>query len=425
MVEGTRCVSVHIPDDDAYLPVLAAAIAALGNTWSSLGDVESRRNWARMWLEAYAATDWGGCMSCDDVADCIENDQGTQDAINNVYNQYGVGVPMPGNVSGQNIGGTIIDCNPDELWGAVNELVESMNQNNIDAQETIEVISNVAESLAALVAGIPIVETLPIDDAINWFQSMWTDTLFEVYVANDTDGYRDDLKCDLFCLARDNGCVLTVDMLYLYFSNRVGAVDLGDFAAVIAYLTTGVWIGTQVNDTFYLTQVAAMKWGNQFFDITGLYPLEVYMALGANNPDPDWEILCTECNNLCRETYDFGNQPDDLTVTIGTLDSDGFIESALFEGTSYTVFDCEQSHTGDIRRVRLFFSDNLPKACQVFVGGGLYVVNGTPVDAGGVWALTAEITADNNGELEGVLARQEIGNSVVYNLVAVTVVYDC
>lgn len=364
-------------------------------------------------------------IDCDDIADCIENSEAVQIAINNVYNPYQPGVPMPPGTVNENIGGTIIDCSPDELWGAVSQLVESLNTNNIDAQEAIEVASNAAESLAAMIAGIPVVETLPIDDAINWVQSMWTDTLFEIYVGNDTTGYRDELKCDIFCLARDNGCVLTVDMLYSYFSERLGGVDLGDFLAVIAFLTTGVWTGTQVNDTFYLTQVAAMRWGNQFFDIVGLYPLEMYMALGANNPDPDWEILCTECNDLCRAEYDYDNQPDDLTVIDGTLDSFGFIRSALNAGTMYTSFTCDQTHSGSVKRVRLYFSDNLPKACQVGVGGVLYAVNGTPVDAGGVWALTCEITNANDGTLDFVLARQEIGNDVEFYLMAVVVVYEC
>jgi hypothetical protein len=425
VVGDTRCVSVQIPDDDTFLPVLAAMVAALGNNWAAIGTRQERADWAQMWQVAYAATDWDGCMSCDDVTDCIETNEGTQQAINNVYNQYGTGNPMPETTRTTNLGGTIIDCNPDELWGAVSELIESMNRNNIDAQEAIEVISNIAERIALIFAAIPLAETLPVDEAIEFVQSTWTDGLFEIYIANDTDGYRDELKCDLFCLARDNGCVLTLNMLYDYYADRVGYVGLDDFAALIAYVSTGVWVGTQVNDIFYLIQVAALRFGNQFFSITGLRPMEMYMALGANNPDPDWEILCTDCNNLCRAEYDFANQPDDLTVTIGTLDSFGFIKSALDTGTMYTAFTSDQAHAGDIRRVRLYFSDNRFKACQVFVDGAVYVVNGIPVESGGVWSLTAEIDMANDGTLDGVLARQDIGDTIEFYLMAVVVVYDC
>jgi len=424
VVEGTRCVSVQIPDDVQFLPVLAAMVASLGNTWSSLGAVSERIAWARMWQTAYAATDWEGCMSCDDVADCIETDEDVQIAINNVYNQYGTGVPMPETTRNTNMGGTIIDCNPDELWGAVSELIEAMNRNNIDAQEAIEVISNIAERIALIFAAIPLAETLPVDEAIEFVQTTWTDGLFEIYIGNDTDGYRDELKCDLFCLARDNGCVLTLDMLFNYFSERVGYVGLDDFAALIGYISTGVWIGTQVNDIFYLIQVAALRFGNQFFSITGLRPMEMYMALGANNPDPDWEILCTECNNLCRVEYNFTNQPDDLDVEAGTLDSFGFILAEVSSGLAGAVFSCDQPHAGSIARVRLYFSDNLPKACQIVVDGEMYILNGTPVDAGGVWSLTLDVPDANDGTLEFVLTRQFDG-TVIYYLMAVVVVYEC
>lgn len=425
VVEGTRCVSVRIPDDDSFLAVLAGMVAELGNTWSSVGTVEERRAYALMWQVAYSETDWEGCMSCEDVADCIENDTDVQDAINNVYNQYGTGVPMPTSTRNTNIGGTIIDCNPDELWGAVNELIDSMNQNNIDAQEALEVVSNIAERIALVYSGIPLAETLPIDEAIDYVQNVWTDTLFEVYEGNDTEGYRDELKCDLFCLSRDNACLLTIDMLYDYFAERVGYVGLDDFAALVAFLTGGVWAGTLVNDIFYLTQCAVLRYGNQFFTITGLRPMEMYMALGANNPDPDWEILCTECNNLCRLEYQFDNDPDGFNIVVGTDEPDFWIESATFSGAEYVVYECDQDVPGAMVRARLYFNDNLYKSCQVFTTTGLYVVNGIPQHAGGgVYVLTADLMGDT-GNFTGVLARTEIGEFVQFYLMATTIVYEC
>jgi len=425
VVEGTRCVSVQIPDDDAFLPVLAAMVSNLGNNWSSMGSREERAAFANMWQVAYSLTDWEGCMSCDDVADCIETDGDVQQAINNVYNQYGTGNPMPETTRNTNLGGIIIDCAPDNLWGAISELIEAMNQNNIDAQEALEVVSNVFERVALIYSGIPLAETLPLDEAIDYVQGVWTDTLFEIYVGNDTEGYRDELKCDLFCLARDNDCLLTIDMLYSYFAERVGYVGLDDFAALVAYLTSGVWVGTQVNDIFFLTQVAVLRYGNQFFTITGLRPFEMYMALGNNNPDPDWEILCTECNNLCRAEYDFTAQPADIDVEVGTLDSDGFILSANSGGTSAAVFTCDQSHPGSVVRVRMYFSNSAYKSCQVTIGGVLYAINGTPVFSGDGYMLTGEIPDANDGSWEFMLTRDDIGLVTDYALLRVVIVYGC
>jgi len=295
VVEGTRCVSVHIPDDDSYLAVLAAAHALLSNTWSSVGTVEERRAWSRMWMDAYAATDWDACMNCEDVADCIETNTDVQDAINNVYNNYGTGVPMPPSISGRNLLPELVDCNRDELWGAVSALVDGMHQNNVDAFEVIEVATNIAERGALLFSAIPVLETLPVNEAVDYLQTIWTDDLFEAYNANDTTEYRDTLKCDLFCIAVGNNCSLSIDDVYAYFLSRIGGDFSDNFVELIAYLVTGTWVGTEVNDMFFTGQLLVMYYGNQFFEMIGIYTFEMYLELGKRDPSDAWEVLCTEC----------------------------------------------------------------------------------------------------------------------------------
>lgn len=362
---------------------------------------------------------------CERMIDCITDDDDVIQAINNVYNKYLPGKPMPESTRTTNLGGTITGCNKDQLWGAINQLIESMHANNLDFQEAVEVLSQPVERLADVIAAIPIFETLPVDDAFNFAQNVLTDDIYTAYVGNDTEGYRIELKCDLFCTSADNGCVLTIDMLSDYFVERVGYVGIEDFNSVMIFISSGAWVGTQVNDIFYSMQIVAMKFGNSFLDIIGIKMFEYYMAQGANNPDPDWEILCTECSNLCRLQFQYDNDPEDFTILTGTDDPDFWIASDPFEGTDYVVYSCDEDVPGDIVRIRLYFSDNLPKSCQVFTTTNTYVLNGTPAHAGGgVYYLSVEIPNDS-GNFTGVLARQDIGVSVEFFLMGTTVVYEC
>lgn len=234
-------------------------------------------------------------LDCDDVADCIETNPGVQIAINNVYNNNSVSTPMPGSVSGANLYDNSDGCVEDELWGAIDQLIESMNQNNIDAFEVVEVATNLAERASMLFAAIPIAETLPLDEAIDYIQGIWTDDLFEAYIANDTEAYRDALKCDLFCLALGNGCVLSINDVFQYFINRLSGDASDTFAELVAYLTTGTWVGTEINDMFYAGQIMFMKYGNKFFDVVGIRPFQMYLNIGKRSPSSAWMDICDDC----------------------------------------------------------------------------------------------------------------------------------
>lgn len=300
LVEGFRCVEVMIPDDDSYLFILAGLHAQMSKTWSWQGDLEDRKARAQLWQDAYDATDWEGCMSCQDVADCIESDPDVIQAINNVYNPNSPAQPLPDEVADENIINGVTDCDKDELFGALVSLIDGMNENNKDAFEVIEEAGNVLERVAAVLAAIPVFETLPIDDLVGYVQTLWTDDIFEGYLAADTQEYRDELACDLFCIARDANCVLSIRDVYNYFVERIAASPEDNLSDIINYIIGGTWEGTEINDTFYAFQAATMFYGNKFFDTIGIRPFQTYINYGAKNPNPDWAILCD-----CPEDWEY------------------------------------------------------------------------------------------------------------------------
>jgi len=61
-VAGTRCITVYIPDDDAFLSLLAGLINLPGSEGNYQGSDENKiAALAQQWRDAYVQTDWTGC----------------------------------------------------------------------------------------------------------------------------------------------------------------------------------------------------------------------------------------------------------------------------------------------------------------------------------------------------------------------------
>jgi len=216
-------------------------------------------------------------------------------ALTQVYEQNVGGKPMPPAVREKNILPPIPDCDMDKLFGAIFYLIDTMNRNNINVFEAAELITNVLERASLLISAIPVFETLPIEEFIEYVETLWTDDVFEAYVANDTDAYTDQVKCDLRCIAEANGCVLSIEDVFNYFCDRIAFDPQQDFPQLVAFMVTGTWIGTQINDIFFALQLAALYYGNQFFDFIGLKSYATMLAIGAKTPNDTWMLICDAC----------------------------------------------------------------------------------------------------------------------------------
>jgi len=69
----------------------------------------------------------------------------------------------------------ITGCDPDILFGKIGNLVDEMNTNNIDFNEVAEAASSASERVQLLLEAIPVLETLPIDEIIQYATELWTD----------------------------------------------------------------------------------------------------------------------------------------------------------------------------------------------------------------------------------------------------------
>lgn len=342
-----RCLCIYIPSEIEHVRILAGLLSLPTRQAFWFGTPEERKSRAEAWQAAYDMTEFENCFDCDSVAECIETSQAVidaleqnlinsinnstsvQQAINNVYNPYNPGA-LPETIRGKNILPPITGCDPDELWGCVSYLIDYMHTNNLDAFEQFETITNAAERLSLLIGAIPILETLPVDEVIDYAETLWTDDVFEAYIANDTTAYRDSLKCGLFCYARLNNCSLSVEFVFRYFNQRISADSSDNLAELIAFLITGTWTGTEINDIMFAFQAMVMYYGNQFFDKIGIYPFESILALGKRNPSDAWAILCTDCG---YEVLAYANAPASIDDTLNGNDT--LLDVVM--GTNYAI----------------------------------------------------------------------------------------
>jgi len=374
VVEGTRCVSVQIPDDVAFLPVLAAAVAALCNTWSSVGTVDDRRAYAEMWQRAYAATDWEGCMDCADVADCIDTSPDVQIAIENVIQQQqGAENPVSTNAAGANLLSGLDGCAFNNLWGAIDDFVDWLNDNNTDFLDRITSASTPAKRAAVLSDSIPGFTGAALGGSLSAAITFLSSQLKGEYEENYDTIYADGLKCELFCIAKEN-CTLTIRDVYLVLAARVGYTPADQlFYSGLIFTVFGEWTGTQFADVMMFTQMGAFLFMGGFGGYLGVNPVSNALAMGWDDPSDDWMVKC-ECPDTWTYILDSTTMPSWVEIPDGA-GGVGTIDGTVITQTTGVAFG--QDITGI--QIRITFP-----SIQTITGVSIHQVTGTNIDVADV-----------------------------------------
>jgi len=311
----TVCFMIQIPNAVQYRAAFLGQINVLGvaSTWdhptngTECLDCEQA---AQLWRNAIYNATWsdecGGDMSCADVADCIENDEAVQAALiaqlgsagagNVIYETTVVGQPMSITTRNGTVANGGPSCDLDILFGSVTAIVDQLNQNNTDFLEVILLSDNNQQRVSKVIKAIPLLNEVPIDEVLDFVSELTTE-IKENYDAQYTSALRDTYRCDLFCIAQDDpDCELTFQNLVEYFNNRIGTSlePVNFFGSLVTYFIAGTWSGTSVVDILSLIQLSAWQQASDFSGIS-LRTLQTVGALGANDPDHDWELICDDC----------------------------------------------------------------------------------------------------------------------------------
>lgn len=239
--------------------------------------------------------------TCEEIIDCIENDEDTRNALiqfltDNGYSKGG-GTPENAGIYQENPllidGSTIEDCNNDNLFGAITQLVDFINRRIVDVFEIIEAETNIIERSQIALEAFPITDTLAADSAAA-FADQLAEELAEGYDAAFTEELEDEYRCDLFCLVKDT-CELDFQTMADYFNGRIGNTPpTVQFSEYIEWFITGSFVGTNIVDAAYSLVFSALAYASDAFGINiGALLNSVNSAL--NDPNSDWLTLCEDC----------------------------------------------------------------------------------------------------------------------------------
>lgn len=324
------CYTIQIPNAVQYRAAFLGQLDVLGraDTWDHPTDgtvCEDCEEAAQIWRNALynAAFDENceGGMDCAGVAECIENNILTQQALANAIensavlqqillqtggaNNFNGGLTVPG------VGLTpsqmstrlneIDECAFDPYWAQVEQFIDYL----VDlGQDTLEKLALYAIALnagtatgkmAGLLAKLKNGTTAgKVAEFLNWAAG----TMKSAYEAADDTANRNAIKCALFCENRDS-CLITLDGLGATLNERLGgALDpssitsLAGLAETIVTITTDPSLALDLWLTFLVGSAkTAGILGLEGIDET----IQLMLAVAVNDANDDWRTLCTDC----------------------------------------------------------------------------------------------------------------------------------
>lgn len=312
----TVCFTIQIPNAVQYRAAFLGQINVLGQalTWdhpTDGTDCEDCELAAQLWRNAIYNAVWSDeCgslpMSCDDVADCIENDPATRAAVGAIVPAvpidgmtYPPGVPLTPSQMGTRLN-EIDDCVYDAYWAQCEQFVDYM----VDLGQ--DVLDQIAAYSAALDAG----ENVPMGQFLGKLKNsstagkvvdflQWVLTVVKAqYEAQDNEANRDAIKCAVFCAGKDD-CLITIQGTLNVLNNRLGGIlvpsALDDMVAMVNAFMTAAFDPALTLDLWILFLMSSAKTAGMF-GLQGIdETLNMVLAVAVNDANNDWETKCEDC----------------------------------------------------------------------------------------------------------------------------------
>ena len=243
---------------------------------------------------------------CDLILNCIETTQELQDAISFYSASSNIQGSSP--ESETNLAGQLIDnpigCDNDIIFGMTTQLVEFADRLIKDLFERIDASQLSATNVGYLLKLIPVVETLPLDEMFELTDKL-VDDMETAYLSASTQLLKDEIACDLFCLAQDNDCQLTLEMVRDYFEDKVGQVfDYTDVLSFLGDFINGTFVGNAVYYGMNILFFQIFAFGGKFLEYFFQDYLQIIQSM-FNDPNSDWSTLCDACPDVWTWNSDF------------------------------------------------------------------------------------------------------------------------
>lgn len=308
--EDLTCVEIMIPNDPEYLYLLQGFVAAWTKYWNWAGTGDDRKDHAALCQVAYDATDWEQCMNCEEVAECIDENEATRDALGRFVSGFdgdfrngegGFNQDMSAEERAANLAaGSNPTCDDDILFAQCRFVIDETHTAILQVLRQVEVLSNVGEIVKNLWDSVPLVATVDDVSGANGVVNLalyWQEAVAESYEAQFTltvGGLRDKLAYALFCRCRPD-CEITINRILWMYENQLkqyiappnlsGLFNLIETLAGVAQDTSFV-VELAHYAAWGLVKVARYFFGRKYDNVLGLL-----IKIKADEPSDDWEAL--------------------------------------------------------------------------------------------------------------------------------------
>jgi len=243
---------------------------------------------------------------CAMIANCIANSEATQEAIRNfvtsdtVINQNISNISMQQALGLEQRGQNLLkpdECNPDFIFNQTSVLVQMLHDLTEDLFEALEVATNALERASIIASSIPVFgQVVPFDELLQLGDQL-AEEVAEDYMGAYDEALYDALRCELFCLFKDD-CSISIDQAIAFYETKVAEAFPDDpweaLKAIIGYLNVGDFGTDTPVYAMHLLVLALIRQMSTVFGVDfGIMGLRINAA--GDDPDNDWEFLCPEC----------------------------------------------------------------------------------------------------------------------------------
>lgn len=251
---------------------------------------------------------------CDAIAACIAGSEGTQAALrafvtsDPAIDQWATNKAEIAVLDAIKRGENLLlpdQCDPDVLFSSASEFVFIMNTTATDLFEALEAVTNIFERAQLVTTLIPTTQFVMAINAISGFADQLAEEVGEDYASTYNSNVYDKIRCEIFCLIKD-ACELSIDDLFSFYKSKTSELVPNDPAEAIAFMTEYLVTASFPSDTIvyavHLFILSLVRGGQNIMNMD-FAKVGLRLQAAGEEPDPDWETLCEECDDGCSGTW--------------------------------------------------------------------------------------------------------------------------
>ena len=439
--EPTRCLKLNLEWSPIILS-LVSLLTEVGSWKDAVDETYPPIIAIRRFLQGIECE---GAMDCGDVADCVESELGTnqalQDAIYEVVNNSGFGNPNHVNatqttVYDVNPAGALAEpvkelenCNLDVLWGGIrNGIVAYLDDEARSLLENLAPIADTAERLTIFLDAVPVLGDIA--EGLAFQITEIVPDLLALFSAYSSISNLNEIACHLFDLVCSECRYPTFEEVFNYYKSEafpaMPDLSVATLEAVSEFLLEVLVTPAETTyHTIVLWELFILNLNATFNGNHGTGAITNFAELGEDSASNNWQDLCDGCGEDYQiYTWDYTSQQYESKVGVGFtglmggtyVPSKGWRADKL-NTTSYKMTIVQPvDPTWKLRSVS--YETSIPKADVVVFEVSLRTIAGSATGSTGL-NMTTDTSLDPN-----VRCRQGLAELTNFMEIAVSLRTD-